>query len=128
MERKQNDRTLMYVSISVGLIIIGIIFTGIINRVKQSQPTDIRTRAGSSASLQFVGLVANTDTNTNSITVTNLQFANNSQQNLGTWTITPPASYNLASLRAGTSIKIGIDPVTFNIETHTAVAREITKK
>lgn len=130
MTKKSNS--FMYLGGSVALIIAAIAVTAVIDRSKNSQTSseDIRTKAGTSTSLQFTGSVATVDQTKGVFSVDNLQFASSAQTNqtnlLGQWTVTPPPSFNIASLGAGSRVTMTVDPTTFLITSHTVTATQIT--
>ncbi len=121
----------MYLAGSVILIIAAIAVTTVVNRFQPSDSSgDIRTKAGTSNSLQFTGIISTVDENKGIFTVDNLQFAYKSTADnaslLGSWTVTPSPGVNLTSILPGTKIAITVVPSTFLIRTHTVTATQIT--
>lgn len=118
---------MILIFISVGVIFLGIIITGFINRSK-SGSADIRARATAPVGLEYFGVVSETNADMNAIVVTNLQPHNNDTVNFGSWIVTPPGGFNFSDFTVGTKVSIKVDPKTFLIEKHTVVAKEISKR
>ncbi len=104
---------------------MGIILTGIINKTKN---TDVRTRASSTNGIAATGVVSSVDSIKNTISVDQLFFVSSPNKGMGSWTVTPPITFNLDSITSGNNISITIDPTTLAITTHTLTAKEIKKK
>ena len=128
---KKKNNSFLYLIGSVALIIVAIAATSIINRSKNAttESTDIRTKAGSLSTLKFSGTVVSTDDGKGIFVLDNLRFSDNSQDNslrqLGSWTVTPPSGFNLASLFSGSKVTITVDSSTFLINSHTVTATQI---
>lgn len=123
---KKKTNTLLFVAVSIGLIIAAVAATAIVNRAKEGAPSDIRAKAGVSATLRVTGTVASVDDVKEIFTLTNFRFASSENgANLGTWTVTPPPGFSLSSLSPGVGITMTIDPTTMLAESHTVVATQI---
>ena len=112
---------------SVGLIVLAITVTTILERTKQTATSgeDIRTRASATGTLSMRGIVSSVDETQGVVIVDNLQFDSQGSKSLGTWTVTPPATVNLASLYPGATISLIVNPTTFLTNTKTLTALEI---
>lgn len=113
---------------SVGLIVLAITVTTILERTKQTATNeDVRTRASATGTLIMKGIVSAVDETKGVVMVDNVQFEDQaaSGKNLGTWTVTPPASFNLASLYTGAKVALTVNPTTFLAATRTLTATEI---
>jgi len=119
---------------SLGLIIIGIILASIIDRVTTANngPNDIRALAGITKHLTANATVVSSDTTNGKLTVTDLYLSDESRsgdaQNLGTWIIKTPATFNFSAVSPGIDIVLGIDSPTFNVSARTFNATSITPK
>lgn len=122
----------MIYAIALGaLVVMGMITTTIIDRVKNSQgATDIRAKAGVTNTLKLTGTVESVDESGGTIKVNDVQFATESRSgkvaNYGTWVVTPPSSFNLLTANPGASITFTINADSFNVESHAVVASQIT--
>lgn len=116
---------------SIGLIVLAIGLVSILDRTNSTtqSDSDIRARAATVNALQMNGTIAGIDQVKGTMTVDNMYFADVNRagdaQNLGTWTVTPPANFNLASIQPGTNIVIGIDQNTLLVDKHTVTALTI---
>lgn len=131
MNKKPNG--LLYIIAAVGLIIIGIVTTAIINAVKntnQSAGTDIRARAGVTNTLKLNGTISEVVDIEGMIIVANVQFADTSRsggaKDYGTWKVIVPTNFNLASATIGAPISFIIDAKSFNVTTKSVIASQIT--
>lgn len=123
----------MVYAIALGaLIIMGVVTTAIINVVKnnQSSATDIRAKAGVVNTLKLIGTVDSTDDIAGTITVLNVQFADESRSgkpvNYGTWSVTPPATFALSSALPGSQISFTVNSDSFNVSSKQVVAAQVT--
>ena len=111
---------------SVGLIVLAITVTTILERTKNaSGGEDVRTRASATGTLKMKGIVSQVDETKGVVVVDNLQFETQDSKSLGTWTVTPPANVNLASLYPGASISLIVNPNSFMASTKTLTAMEV---
>ena len=116
---------------SVGLIMLAIGLVTILDKLQSptSQSTDVRARAGVTNTLKFVGLVSTVDETQGTVEVSSLQFDQSSLSgeatNLGTWIVTPPSGFNLASLTPGMTVTIGVNAKKFLATSHTVTALTI---
>lgn len=117
---------------SLVLIVLAIGMVAIIDKTtsKQDATTDVRARAATSKNLMVNATVESVDENTGKITVQNVYFADNSRageaKDMGTWIVTPPDSFNTASLSPGTKVAIGVDAKSFLAIKRTMTAATIT--
>lgn len=130
MPSKKNS-SLLYFLASVGLVIIAIVFTAVVDRVRSPAPsTDIRARAGKSLALKFTAVVSEVNEVEGILTVDNLRFAGQERgaatKTLGTWKVTPPPRFRLSSVAPGSRITLAVNPTTFQTTTHSFTATEIT--
>ena len=130
MPPKKNS-SLLYFLASVGLVVVAIIFTAVVDRVRSPQSAaDIRARAGQSRALKFTAVVSEVDEAEGTLTVDNLRFADQGRsatiKTLGTWKVTPPARFRLTSVAPGSRVTLSVNPTTFQATTHSFTATEIT--
>lgn len=117
---------------SVALTFIAVAIVALINRTSSSSSstTDVRARASNVTTLKFNGTVDRVNSD-GTITVNDLYMADVNREgeakNLGTWTVTPPVNFNVATAAPGTNILIGIDPKTFLAQSHSLTALSITE-
>ena len=121
--KPKNDKSLTYIVSTLGIIFFGIILTNVINKVKSN---DVRSRASATSGIQATAVILSVDADT--LTVNNLTFNTNPKNNLGIWKITPPNTFSLSSVNAGSTIQITINPSLFLVSKHTLTATEIKKK
>lgn len=113
---------------SVVLIVLTIGLVSILDRAGSSTApsTDIRARAAVTKTLQVNATVESVDETQGLINVSDLYFADQSRsgeaKNLGSWVVTPPSSFNVGSVSAGSKVTIGVDAATFLITKHTLTA------
>jgi anti-sigma-K factor RskA len=125
MDKKSN---ILLFGGSIGLIIAAIVVTSLIDFSRSNKKTTVPVRASKTvSSMQFTGVVASFDQQTQTLIVDDLRFADSDEKSLGTWNITPPASFNSAVYGQGAKIRITANPVTFQIATKTLSAYEIEK-
>jgi hypothetical protein len=125
MDKKNN---ILLFAGSVGLIIAAIAVTSLIDFSKSNKNTVIRARATKSvSSMVFTGRVASYDENENILMVDDVRFLNSKDTSLGTWKVTPPATFKSISYPEGTAIRITANPVTFQVADKTLSAYEIER-
>lgn len=117
---------------SVGFIVLAIVFMAILDKVKPNNSTDVRAKAAAKSTLEVQATVVSVDSSTNSMTVSNLQFANKGTsdgkvRNLGNWTVTLPQDASSASFSPGSTVTITVIPSSMNATSHTLTAYKITK-
>ncbi len=124
--KPKNANTLPYIFGSLGLIVAAIVFSSIFNRTSnpQEETANIQTRAASPSMIKVTGVVARVDTASGTIIVNDLRFTD-STKSLGTWTVTPPPSFNSASAFPGSILTITVDPPTMLAIKRTLTATEI---
>lgn len=127
-----KSKSALYVGGSVLLIMLAIAATAIVNQTQntgQQGSTDIRAKAGVSATLKTTGIVSLVDTTAGKIVVNNLRFIESTGEigtsNLGSWTVTPPSGFDLGSVNVGNTVTMTIDPSTFLTNYHTVTATQI---
>lgn len=125
--KPKQTNTLPYILGSLGLIAVAIVFSSILNSTSnpQNQTANLETRASSTGLVKATGVVSGVDTTTNTIKVNDLRFTD-STKSLGTWTVTPPASFNTASAFPGSVLTITIDPPTMLAIKRTLTATDIS--
>lgn len=127
MNKKPTGTLLLFGSL--GLIVAAIAITAVINGANRNAaaPTDIRAKAGITATLKVVGIVTTVDSANTSVTVDGLRFSDSKDtgQSLGSWVVTPPPSYNLSLLTPGVHVVITADPSSFLVANHTLSATQI---
>lgn len=128
MNKKPTGTLLLFGSL--GLIVAAIAITAVINGANRNAaaPTDIRAKAGITATLKVVGIVTSVDNANSTVLVDGLRFSDSQDTaaSLGSWTVTPPPSYNLSLLSSGARVTITVDPSSFLVATHTLSATQIT--
>lgn len=128
-----KSKGLIYILSAVGLIIVGIVTTAIINAVKntnQSSSGDIRARAAVTNTLKLTGTVSEIVDLEGMIIVSNVQFADTSRsgtaKNYGTWKVFVPSNFSLATAVVDAPVTFTIDAKSFNVSTKSVVASQIT--
>jgi len=122
----------MIYAIALGLlVVVGMITTAIIDRVKSSQSAaDIRAKAGVTNTLKLTGTVETTDESAGTMTVNDVQFTAESRSgkpvNYGTWLVTPPNTFNLLSATPGVTVTFTVASDSFNVASKQVVASEVT--
>jgi hypothetical protein len=125
---KKNTSFYIFIA-SVGLILVAVILTSIIDRVKSNRTPDIRARASkTTGSMVFTGQTGDYLSDKNILVVNNMKFADSGDKSLGTWQITPPNDFRSSQFPAGSNVKITGNPVTFLIVAKTMTALEIVKQ
>lgn len=128
MNKKPTGTLLLFGSL--GLIVAAIAITAVINGVNRnaSSPTDIRAKAGLTASLKVVGIITAVDSANNTFNVDSLRFndSKDTATSLGSWIVTPPPSYNLSLLSSGARVTITVDPSSFLVANHSLSATQIS--
>lgn len=124
---------LPYLVAALVLIIVGIITTAIISAVKNNDSTsDIRAKAGVTNTLKLTGFVSTVDDINGTITVENVQFADESRSgpahNYGTWTVTPPATFSLFSAQPGKKVIFTVQTESFNVAVKKVSAVQMSVK
>ncbi len=118
MNKKPDS--MVYILALAGLIVAAIITTSIIGAVKNNQAgTDIRAKAGVVNTLKLVGSVESTNDLTRTITVINVQFAEESRSgkavNYGTWIVTPPNTFDFISAVPGAKVNFTVNSDSFDV-------------
>lgn len=129
---KKRPDSLTYIAILLVCIVVAAITTAIISSVKNNQaaPADIRARAGIVDIVKLTGTLTNIDTAKGILTVNNVTLAPDSRTgpatNYGTWTVTPPQSFNLSAAVTGKTITFTINADSFDVASHNVVASQVT--
>ena len=115
---------------SVLLIILAIALVSLISKTGSSKTSgDVRARAGVTKTLELTGTVNSVDEEKGTLIVEGVYLSDKNRagepQNLGTWTITAPGTFNFASVFPGQEVVIGIDAATFLVESQTVTALTI---
>ena len=63
----------------------------------------------------------------NILIVDDIRFADSKEKTLGTWNVTPPATFNSSAYAPGSNIRITANPATFQIAAKTLSAYVIEK-
>ncbi len=106
---------------SLGLVIVAILFSFIINKTKSDSPTtDVRARASAVSTLEMLGTVQNFDANRGVVVLTQVAFASDPDKNLGVWTVSVPK--DTKPLVGGNRVSFTIDPQSFSVNTKTVKA------
>jgi anti-sigma-K factor RskA len=126
---KAKRQGFWYVAGSAAMIVAAIALTALINFSKtDTTTTDVRARAGANT-LQLVGTVVETDENVGTITLGNVQLADESRsgaaKDLGTWIVTPPPSFSILQAAPGVRLTVTISAATFDVANKSVVATEI---
>lgn len=123
----KKSRALTYIITSLALIVFAIIFTDILDNVKNasSDTADIRTRANTPNLVKVEGIISKVNEADQSVVVDNLHFVGG-RQNLGKWTVTVPPRVNLFGVAEGTRVTITVDPPTMIATSRTLTATEIS--
>lgn len=129
---QKKNRSSLYIGGSVLLIMLAVAATAIVNQTQngsQSTSEDIRAKAGASSTLRITGTVSIVDNTARKIVVNNLRFIESAggagNNNLGSWTVTPPPNFDLGTIAAGNTVTVTIDPSTFLTTYHTVTATQI---
>ena len=124
---------LTYILAAVGLIIVGIVTTAIINAVKntnETSGTDIRARAAVTNTLKLSGTVSEVVDIEGMLIVSDVQFADTSRsgdaKNYGSWKVFVPTTFAISTATVGSPVTFTIDSKTFNVTTKSVVASQIT--
>lgn len=130
-KKKQTNNTLLF--ISIGLIFLAILLTAIIGKVTNNESaTDLRAKAGFSSSLRLEGVVKSVDSSSGTFIVDDVHFIyksrKDSEENLGSWTVTPPEGFSLGSLAPGSAVILNANPNSFLVSSHTMTAAKIEFK
>lgn len=114
---------------SIGLVIVAIAITAVIDRTKSSQE-DIRAKAGLTTGQVATAVVSSFNESVGALLVTNFAIGKNGTSTNTTqiWTIELPSTVNTASLGEGARVTMKLDPKTVNISTRTARALEVTTR
>lgn len=122
----------MIYAIALGILVIaGIITTAIIDSVKNNQSaTDIRAKAGVVSTLKLTGTVDTVDESAGTITVLDVQFADESRSgkavNYGTWTVTPPSTFSLLQATPGKKMMFTVQSDSFNVASKKVTAAAVS--
>lgn len=127
----KSDHSFYYFLASVGLVLITVIFTTVVDRTQSNQGgTDIRARAADPSVLKFTATVSAVDNTERTLTVENLRFANKETggipEALGTWKVFPPRGFILSSVKPGSKVTLSVNPKTFQITSHTLTSTAIS--
>lgn len=129
MNKKSN--TYIYIIALGALIVAGIITTSIIGAIKNNQgAADIRAKAGTLNTLKLVGTVSEVRETDGTIIINDVQFSDESRSggpvNYGTWTVTPPPTFNLFSATPGARITFTVSTTSFDVASKKVSAVQVT--
>ena len=119
---------------SVVLILLAVALVAVLDKTSTStsNTNDVRARAATANTLKLDGVVASIDEAKGTIVVSNVQFDSTNlvgqAKNLGEWNVMTPANFNMATVKQGTRVVIGVDPTTFSITSHQVSAVTITTR
>lgn len=128
MGNNSGKNSIIFFVGSVFFVLLGILVITILStRQSNTDTQDVRARAAVSAALKFTGVVNSIDDSSGTLIVDDLQFENAQEgtKSLGTWTVTPPASFNLSSVSPGSRVTISVVAETFIATSHTMEATAI---
>ncbi len=115
---------------SVILVVLAIPLVSLLSRGGSSGSTDVRARAAVTKTLELRGTVLEIDEAAATLKMENVFLADENRsgdmKNLGTWTVTAPANFNLASISPGQALKMNIDAKTFLVTSHSVTALTIS--
>jgi hypothetical protein len=130
--KKSNN--LLYIMVIVGILVSGIVITAIIGAVKnnQSSPTDIRARAGVVNIVKLTGTISDIDFSAGKLTVANTELSQETRSgpvtNYGTWSVTVPQTFNIATAQIGQNVTFVVDSNSFDVASHKVTASQVTIK
>jgi len=127
-KNSESSNTLFFVSI--GLIFLAIVLTALISKISsKDSATDLRAKAGFSSSLKLEGTFKSADSSNGTFIVDNVHFIyksrKDSEENLGSWTVTPPPGFAVSSVRPGDTVILNVNPTSFLVIDHTLTAAKI---
>lgn len=115
---------------SVLLIVLAIAMVSLLSRTSSSSSTDVRARAAVVKTLELNGTVKTVNEGEGTLILERVYLSDDSRegspQDLGTWTVTVPSAFNMASVGEGQMVKVNIDSKTFLISSHSVTALAIT--
>jgi len=116
---------------SVGLILVAIVFTIVIEKESGSKTNttrqDTRARASQSENMKFTGTVGSYDEENRILIVSELKFQDGTDKSLGTFNITPPDDFSFSKFPSGTKVVISASAPSFKITDKSLTAVEIKK-
>ncbi len=113
---------------SVVFILLAVALVAILDKTSTSNTSDVRARAGTQtqSALKLVGVVTLVDEVKGIVEVGNVQFDEENRsgtaKDLGSWTVTPPPSFNFASVSPGIRVVFAVDSKTFQVTKHEVTA------
>lgn len=124
---KKRSNPYIYIFGSLLLIIVAIATTSIYSRANENTPEDIRTKAGTTATIKVAGIVSSISETQGFFVVDNLRFSGTASgnKNLGSWTVTPPIDFSVSSLTIGDEVTLTVDPLSLVAQKRTVTATEI---
>jgi len=124
---KKPDRTMLYITVSIILLLVAIAATSLINS-RPSSEGDIRAKASLQTGLTYEAMVNSVDSSAGTMVVENLKPTDNGMALTGTWNVTISSDTSLAGVSAGATVLITIDSKTFDIQNHTMGAKKVELK
>lgn len=126
--KKKKDKFYLYISITIGVILFGIIITQLIAQVKSKNSTDVRARASAAQSLKMTGVVSGSDPQTQTLTVDNMRFDGEVKMLPGIWTVSLPSQLQVDAFVPGTEIVVGVNSTSLKLASKTVSAVFVSKK
>lgn len=126
--KKKKDKFYLYISITIGVILFGIIITQLIAQVKSKNSTDVRARASAAQSLKMTGVVSAADPQTQTLTVDNMRFEGEIKMLPGIWTVSLPSQMQVDSFVPGTEIVVGVNSASLKLASKTVSAVFVSRK
>lgn len=126
--KKQTPRWPLYITVTLVIILSGIVTSSIIDRTKKDSSTDIRARASVTYGLKLNGVIVDTNLSTQTITVDRMTLVSNTEIAYdGTWTVHVPQGYVIDQNPIGSKVQMIADPTQFDIRNHTLTAKQIKR-
>lgn len=123
MPGKQS--TLFFI-VSVFFLLLAIGFVAILTQRTTGDSADIRAKATTATALKLNATVVSFERLTNTLMVSNVQFADGEQQKVpGQWEVIVPINVDGNSFAPGRIVTIAIDAPTFNLATKKVTALSI---
>ncbi len=120
----KNNNTILFGSVI--FVILAIPLVSLLSKTGSSGSSDVRARAAVTKTLELRGTVAQIDEVNTTLKLENVYLADENRagdmKNLGAWTVTPPANFNMASVSVGQTVKLNIDSKTFLVTSHSVTA------
>lgn len=135
MKKKQASNSFIYFFGSVVLIVTAIVATAILNRTRNTGPTqDVRARASVTSLMRLSAIVTSVEVTKGVVAINGLQFTGSTPDSLksvarntaGEWQVNTSGSVNLGALSPGARVELLVNPLSFNIAERSLTAAVIT--